>query len=530
MSIKSLGFYINRNASGIFLPLSAWKISSGDMTYQNLTGDELSLQVAEEYNDSPMFAYGDSIALVERWVDGAISDPATDDVVFIGKVKARNIDVKRGRVDYTVANVWSDSLETIVFERNTDGDASQTARSHIILNRSVSGDQITSGVQIKEILDFAISKGAPIIYIQVELDSLDIKLAADELSDRTCAECIIKTLKWHPDVTVSFDYPASGTGNTAIHFTKKEVAAAQSISVAKGQPIETFKIKRRDELKLDGVKIYFEKANQEDGEIVSTNVTIDTAGSPDGENVLVKTIELEGSYKNYESFTVEGIAMPSRPDWYYMTNVLWPHVFTQGGVYTWESGDGITYIGSNRGYALLNGSRDLPDWLKTDYAVSSCEVSIRWHREGWLEQRSQTWFITTNCPPGTYKQLVESSSGEAVPTGIAASLYAAMNSFLYEGTIKVRNAAKYLGNQSNGAPIYDTRIFNNLPTIAAKLNLTDGIAEWETMGSTVQSVTLDLFSNAATVKFGAPDQLGPQDYISLLENNRDRNKPDRISW
>ena len=106
----------------------------------------------------------------------------------------------------------------------------------------------------------------------------------------------------------------------------------------------------------------------------------------------------------------------------------------------------------------------------------------------------------TNLPGGTYGQTV---AGEIVPYGLAGYIYNIESIPQYEGSFTLQEVE-----------ITDQCAMGN------NLNLTGGLAEWETMNACVQSIAYDLLKATTMLSFGPAAHLGAKDFVERLRVNR----------
>lgn len=100
-----------------------------------------------------------------------------------------------------------------------------------------------------------------------------------------------------------------------------------------------------------------------------------------------------------------------------------------------------------------------------------------------------------------------SENPEPVPDGLAGAFYGAVSTLNYGGRI-VTQAADVAGELRPGR----------------KLNLTNGRAEWATMGATIQASSEDLLRGVTTAEFGASPWLGAAQFADYLRFQRLREK------
>jgi hypothetical protein len=106
----------------------------------------------------------------------------------------------------------------------------------------------------------------------------------------------------------------------------------------------------------------------------------------------------------------------------------------------------------------------------------------------------------TNLASGSYGI---TSSGEVVPYGLAGYIYNIEQIPQYEGIFTIQQ----------------TEITDQCP-MGNNLNLTGGLAEWQTMNACVQSVSYDCLNARTTLAFGPAGHLGARDFVERLRVNR----------
>lgn len=108
-----------------------------------------------------------------------------------------------------------------------------------------------------------------------------------------------------------------------------------------------------------------------------------------------------------------------------------------------------------------------------------------------------------------YVSLQSSADGDAVPTDLAAALYAELQKTWHEGTL--------------------TRVEDECSNFAregASLLVTGGAREWVDMNALIQSVQEDITQGVTTLTVGVGPQLAPGDMLDLLRRERRRAEAD----
>jgi hypothetical protein len=136
--------------------------------------------------------------------------------------------------------------------------------------------------------------------------------------------------------------------------------------------------------------------------------------------------------------------------------------------------------------------------IKTEFRTLSCEI------------------IVTDAVSKTYTKLASLFTGEAIPVGLAQSLYNSLNPLQYEGSVT-------LTEQECG---FSSRAGDGVALLRAAsgftLNLTGGIPALASMAALIQKVEEEVDTGRTTISFGPAEQLSPQDLIERLRANRGR--------
>jgi len=120
-------------------------------------------------------------------------------------------------------------------------------------------------------------------------------------------------------------------------------------------------------------------------------------------------------------------------------------------------------------------------------------------------------FIATDATTKLYEIIASSTStpGEPQPTGLAQSLYDALNRPQYRGRITLTE--RECGNTAIG--------------VGNTLNILGLRDEWAAMNALITDVSEDLANGRTTITFGPTPQLSLGDLIELLQTSRTRRKP-----
>jgi hypothetical protein len=142
---------------------------------------------------------------------------------------------------------------------------------------------------IIEALEYAIAKGAPLA-----IGTIDdgIQMPREVLQDLTCAEIILKALRWTPDQMSWWDYSVNPP---TLNIRTRAHRALLSLDV-NDKAIQRVDLNPRYDLVAAGVTLNYLRKHQRPN-FEFTTLDADQAGpDPLGFGAIVTTIELEGSY------------------------------------------------------------------------------------------------------------------------------------------------------------------------------------------------------------------------------------------
>ena len=479
-------------------------------TRVNLACDVVTFDApASAFDDDAIFEYGDDVIIKKdstRW--------------FLGRVNniPRLGDPSDERISYEVVGPWW-WLENIVFQQswkrfNTETETVEYAyKSRVILCQNASGDRINSGQQIAEAIDWAITRGAPISKGTIDPD---IEIPWSEEVDISCADVIVKMLRWSPDCVCWFDY----TGETPIFYCrKKSNLTAVQMAVDDGSPRQRISITPRYDLQVPGITLRYEQ-DTEHGDVFYETITEETAGDTGEPNSLVSTIELGGSTVTLlcERLETEDLPSDMNSETFWNSHIPWlntvydlsihdaayffdkdnyPRILTAGRVHYWlqEYEDIDTseeVITARADYTVKDGSGNPVDQVVND------EISVR--------------LVVTNAETKWYRRIGSYENGEPVPSGLAAALYAAWNQLQYDGQISLEES-------DVGGALF----------VGCKLNCTGGPVDWESMEALVQQVTENVDTGLTTITIGPSRRIGIGELRDILFGFRSRRVPKRHS-
>jgi hypothetical protein len=504
--------------------LAAWGLGSLTRLRRSQEQDIVTcLADGALFDGAPLFAYGATVEILKGttpWFVGRVIQVPRE-----GTPKAESI-------LYKFAGPWW-HLDNLIYQQQWmlwdagEEEATPQYKGRVILGQSVLGTRLTAAQQLQEVLQFAQAAGAPLAIGTIEPS---IQFPWDEAVDITCGEAIRRVLRWCPDAITWFDY---STNPPTFNCARRSSLTPVSTSVNAGAPNERIAITSREDLRIPAVILKYEQTHQVNDlsyqSVTLDRFPVDATGREFG--AVVMTIQLAGSRIMQESQEIKVEAIPldledaaAIPWW--KRKLVWLND---------PSIDPDTIVVTAAGRSATEGMHDYPNELIEgtvhSWMPGGAEKDTIWAYISYtLTQKDETGnevcqvvnrYVVYNCvttelnptddtpdpnvKKGTYKHTVESSSGEAIPVGLAQALYNSVNPLQFDGQF-VTVAEDVYGK----------------PDMGNLLNLTDGRPEWANMRALVVSIEENVDTGRSTATFGPPRYLGPADLIELLRANRGR--------
>lgn len=466
--------------------------------------------ISQAIDDCTFAAVGTAFDGAALWSHGETVIVRKDDAQwFYGRVTSiPRIGVASGEdIEYVLAGPWW-HLEKAVYQQSWqiyNGGLGAQYKTRVILNQDADGDRITTGAQIADAVNWAISRGAPIALGTVDPD---LNLPFDEQTDTTCAEVILKMLRWSPDVSCWFDY--STAPFPTFHCRKRANLSPLSYDVSAGSAVNDVFVTPRYDLLLPGVVLNFEQTSEVDDATYET-LNTDTAGDTGAITTLFSTIELAGSKTTYLTQKTATVDWPEP-----LTDKAWwkaavpalaqipddditihdasrtgelDRILTEGTVQDWMAptaeDDVVT---AKMDYTVRDAASPTPNVVEV---VKDKDVSVR--------------VTSTDALTTIYRKVSSYDAGEPVPVGLAAALYAAWSQLQYDGQI-VMTEEDPAGVANPGR----------------RLNFTNGLAAWSSMNALIQQVTESVDDGKTSITYGPARHLGADDLVNLLRASRTR--------
>lgn len=496
--------------------MSAMAIKSLRRSRKSQTADQVTFTAAGLAIDAaPLLAFG-ATAIIQKdgttWFNGTCtSNPRQGS----GAAESQG---------YTLQSAWY-QLDRLVYQQQwpvkgpgpTD-PVVMARRSRVVLCCGDDGARVSTAAEIGSIISWARACG---VAVQLSINIPAVLPPFDEQIDITCGAALRKLLHWTPNAATWMDY-ATVPPTLCIGTRANVTPLTLTLGVS---PIRALSITPRNDLLVPSVYIKYEAENTNDGASFRT-VTVDAAGSGGEQAIgaLVATVQLAGSNSTKLKQKIKVMDLPATAEDANFWKRKYPFLAASGvsnltlsaGDIKVQQPDGTW--GGSLGNTVFPGDRELlagqvQQWMLDDDALLTSDryrmtvkASYSIEDEDFTDHLLATEVNVTNADNKTYQKQDQSESAESIPTGVAATLYAALSTLHYDGQIT-------LVEQEVAGTIHPGTV----------LNITGGAAAWATMAAHVQAVEESVDDGLTAITFGPPDHLSPQDLKELCFTNRSRN-------
>lgn len=460
-------------------PIEDLKLKSATLNLRTLASDTFKISSTKKFN----FEEGDSIAL---YLNGICK--------FSGICTSLKTSLSSQKKSYeaTFKNAWS-FLEEIPYTQDWQAliDDAQTTSSQkisrVILGQKDDGEKISSGAQIADIIACANAKGANISTNEIDIST---QIPADETADMSCAQAILRVLKWIPNIVTKFDY--SNENLPLLIFQKRENCQTTSIENC---VVKDISFSKRTDLKVQNVCVNYEKTNSINGtsfKVITRDVYPQNADIG-CKNALMLTVPLGGYSQKTQKQKVETANIS-------ISNQSW-----------WKSK--VPFLNNPKisSFNLRNVTRkstlprelvsgNIMEWMLCSLERDTISADIEYYIDSNLAGKETVTvkLLATNASTRTYSRTVTSTKQEPQPSGLAQAIFEATNQTQTEGKCTIAKAScldLFLKNIS----------YNN-----------------ELENACVTETNLDIFKDEVKLKFGPPKHLYPTDIAELFRTAKTR--------
>ena len=395
--------------------------------------------------------------------------------------------------DITCAGPWG-KLARMVFRQGWYNGADYSDFSKVILNQYQDGTAINLNTQLGYILDASktvcgFTKG------QVSVST--VKLPYDETRDITVADAIRRELRFFPKAIVRFDY---STSTPTLNIVRGENTAQDASYVATVKKSErTYEYTAHP---ITGVDIEIETTGEIEG-VSYRNISHQTAGNVNANNIdcLHATLPIEGAsastvHASLDCKTEDIPASLNDVSWWKqkhprLANVATGYITITGGT---RSGSATAAQYPRISTASVGEIEEAGLHAREEKFTCRCKISTPDDEE---EEILLTMnFVTTNARTKKYTWVASSSSssGQSVPTGLAAAIL-----------------ADRCGNLKNESMVVRLGAATDFPVLGDRCD-----------NLFLQSFDVDCADLTASLNFGQPEYLSIEDMAGLLTGFRNR--------
>lgn len=404
------------------------------------------------------------------------------------------------------------------------------------LGASIAGnyDKVSTGQQIRDVLDWMVLKGAPIQFgsefpsYTIPIDeamaqnvgcpNLDVPL--DVASCLVCSEVIKKMARWSPDVVAYWDYSTSPypTLHGKVRSSLPVVTLPFGEDPVTGTKIiQSMDVTPRYDLQVPMVRIIYRHKTDVGGTsyAITAEDVYPNPPPPDNEQfgALVGSVDLLGLSANDTTAKVDVTTINLNDLTFWKR--FFPYLnFVTSPTLTPSSG---TRTGTN-GYpnALNPDSAQIADWMNVHTEKETVSVKANFVLPGGVhiarDQLLKVNIISTDAISKNYVKADVTSFPEPNPVGLAKLLYTSMEVLQWSGRIVLK---------ASEVPDVDY--------LGSVINVTGGATEWETMKATVTGVEEDVDEGTVTLEIGPAEHIGIADLVELLKVFRLRHVDGTIS-
>lgn len=540
------------NRSGLDVALSLLKLSEPRLTLRNQAADELTLQANLSLDDEPIW---DQDQLVTLKQDGVIR--------FVGRAQSpqRSGRAQQEGHSITILGPWHD-LEMIIYEQfwksiygfDKTGAPQYRFRllSRAIFFANLVGGKIGTADVCKDALSWAIASGA---YLQLGKSMVNLQVPLQEQRDRNVAEVVRGMLAWQPSAVAWFDYSVTPP---RLNVTDRSLATPVNYNVmptgsVPGAPyaaLESIELRRRDDLRVDGVQFKYVIRSQI-GNATVLDIQVDAAGQKDDYDFSLQQYTVGIPPVNRlrllkMSFDLDGGSIKT-PQKQAITTQKLPTDFTEGAgnnnsLWWWKSHEALGFLDyctnvliEEPDVEIDKANEKLPvgvkeedcheeliegqiaTWMLKKYGVVPTKVTALLSADyddgsgttqRILKRRISVNYIATNVTTGEYNSPdLDPDPGEPVPSGLAQQFFASVNQLQWDGTFTlVEQECSFL-------------------PLGRVINLAGTRTEYAKMNAQIQELTYDINLGSTTIKVGPAGHLSPENLVALMKPIRIHNTP-----
>jgi hypothetical protein len=505
-------------------PLDELGVTFANYSFRQQAVSFCTFDSARNFDAAEVFPFGEPVTLAKNGTP-----------FFQGKLQpiTKNAASDYEGHDYALEDAWAD-LEATTYQEEWLIGAGSYFLPKAVLGLDSSGDPLTVGGQIAEVVAYAISQG---VDLQMGSTPEGEVLWPEEVNNVTCAEVIRMSLRLNPDWIPWINH---ATTPPTLNVTPAASLTPLVLATNGTGILESFSETTRSDLIPDAVRIIYEFATTIDDEVYRDAIIdkFPLLGPDGGPKVICVTLPLAGGQMQIQKSRIKVRPIPEpdetstarakkwiRAKYLHMAEVPDEEfTITEFEPSVWEEPD--TGLANPPPINPQAPALEVADWedLPNELLEGSIEDWMR-RRVGWIKVHCactaaegasaetiaaiakgfpDVRFVATNAITKIYKGVAHWAAPEDVPSGIAQAFYEGLaNAYLFEGR----------------ATLVDTEVSSYQ---GRKLTLT-GAA---TNNAPVTEVSGDVATGRTVLTFGVSERLAPADLLEVQRNLRRR----KVTW
>lgn len=262
--------------AGVVRTFAAWNASIPSINFRSLDEDTAQFVVTGDITASCPIVYGNRIRIFRR------VDAGTPVCWFVGSVTGVTARGTPQIQEWTIrcTNFWFGLSQTMFQQTLVCYDVSGCAKltnkkttKVVLFQDERTGARITTGTQIRQAIAAAQAAG---VTVDVGTVPEFVNAAFEVARDLTLMDVIRRAMQFTPDAVSWVDY---SSGATMVNFQQRVSLSATSLSVtASPSIIESFELRRRDDLVPTGVRFNYIGMGAACSAIVPNGCVDDTSG------------------------------------------------------------------------------------------------------------------------------------------------------------------------------------------------------------------------------------------------------------
>lgn len=434
---------------------------------------------------------------------------------FFGRVTSLPRDAQGEQLEKQSVTVSGpgEQLASLVYRQAWVESTGTIRKPLVVLYQDADGNRCTTGAQIYDALSWAKTCGVKISEPSSLLIITGVTLPYDERTNIKCYDVIVEALRWHPHAVCWWDYTER---LPVFHCALRTALTASSIALTS---LSGLSIRPRTDLQIPAMAIAYTKAYQVD-DASWTRTYFDYAPTIAEETDEALTTRLNGVDVVWANFDLDGYSRMNLQQ----KMVVEDFPADYESIAWWKAREPWLKEYDDANISLDNGQRmndtaltsiiveGTPQpWMNVEVANERIcvDATITAYEGGQLvvvETRQITLVVqATDAVTKTYKKLMALDTGESIPEGVCASLYAEWSGLHYEGSFVVEE------DECSGTY-----------ALGKSVNITGGRSAWSAMAAMISHTVESLDDGTTTVDFGTIKTVDVDSLVALFRATRNR--------